>query len=122
MYKTGDLVDVHDGLLHFRGRTDNQIKHMGHRIELEEIEHTLNATKGVERAAVVHSVSQTGMSQIVAFVIFAPEVEIVAVRKLLYTALPSYMIPGRFEIADELPRNANGKVDRSRLKKQALSK
>ena len=42
MYRTGDLVREVDGLLHFVGRKDNQIKHMGYRIELEEIEAAIN--------------------------------------------------------------------------------
>ena len=41
-YKTGDLVKELDGLLYFKGRKDNQIKHMGYRIELEEIENAMN--------------------------------------------------------------------------------
>ena len=44
MYKTGDLVveDIKNDVIYFKGRKDNQIKHMGYRIELEEIEYGLN--------------------------------------------------------------------------------
>ena len=53
-YRTGDLVERDgDGLLHFRGRVDFQIKHMGYRIELEEIEFNLNTIAGVRECGVV---------------------------------------------------------------------
>jgi len=53
MYRTGDLVREAAGMLHFIGRKDNQIKHMGYRIELEEIEHALAKLPQVSQAAVV---------------------------------------------------------------------
>ena len=50
IYKTGDLASYNEqGELVFGGRKDFQIKHMGHRIELEEIELAINAADGVER-------------------------------------------------------------------------
>lgn len=54
IYRTGDLASYgEDGLLYFAGRKDFQIKHMGHRIELEEIEHALAAIPEIEDARVL---------------------------------------------------------------------
>jgi D-alanine--poly(phosphoribitol) ligase subunit 1 len=56
MYRTGDLVRLNpaDGKLYIEGRKDNQIKHMGYRIELEEIEAALHCLDYVSEAAVLH--------------------------------------------------------------------
>jgi len=115
MYRTGDLVEVRDGKLFFVGRVDNQIKHMGYRIELEEIECALIKIQDVKECAVIHTVSRNNMSKLVAYVATDVKMEDFLVRQELRKYLPGYMIPNRFEYVDELPKNANGKVDRKRM-------
>lgn len=117
MYRTGDLVryDPDDGLLYFVGRKDNQIKHMGYRIELEEIEAALASIERVSQAAVVYQRRQTSHGHIVAFLCGKTLPDEQAVRDTLKERLPPYMIPTRFEFRDHLPKNANGKVDRRAL-------
>jgi D-alanine--poly(phosphoribitol) ligase subunit 1 len=116
MYRTGDLVREAAGLLHFVGRKDNQIKHMGYRIELEEIEAAINGLANVTQAAVTYRRVHAGFGHIVAFVATSdaaatPE----RLRAELADHLPPYMIPNRFVLCKALPKNANGKVDRARL-------
>jgi D-alanine--poly(phosphoribitol) ligase subunit 1 len=116
-YRTGDLVRLAaDGrALAFVGRKDNQIKHMGYRIELEEIEAALYGIDTVAQAAVVYKPGQRGFKHIVAYVAGEGVPDAAELRRLLRLTLPDYMIPQRFEIRGELPRNANGKVDRRSL-------
>lgn len=118
MYRTGDLMrlDPDDGLLHFVARKDNQIKHMGYRIELEEIEAALGRLAGVRQCAVVYRRGQAQFGHIVAYVSGNPEqLDATCLADQMRAALPHYMVPRIFEIREELPRNANGKVDRRSL-------
>lgn len=114
MYRTGDLVRLENDGLHFVGRKDNQIKHMGHRIELEEIEAALQMIDGIKRAAVLYFNPST-FGQIVAFVAATLKKE--EIQKVLESSLPSYMLPHRIHLMDALPLNANGKVDKQALKR-----
>lgn len=117
MYRTGDLVREVDGRLHFVGRADNQIKHMGYRIELEEIESAIHRVPGVSQAAVVYRRIRDGFGHIIAHVA-CPDGTLAEqdLREALRSALPAYMLPNRFVIACDLPKNANGKIDRVLLR------
>ena len=56
MYRTGDYGRRdEDGILHFCGRMDRQIKHMGHRVELDEVERTANVVEGVAESCVIYN-------------------------------------------------------------------
>lgn len=118
MYRTGDLVREVDGQLHFIGRKDNQIKHMGYRIELEEIEHALGLLPGVAQAAVVYHRSNAAYGKLVGFVAGDPGLDEKALQAGLGQRLPDYMVPSRIVVQEHLPKNANGKVDRQQLKAQ----
>jgi D-alanine--poly(phosphoribitol) ligase subunit 1 len=117
IYRTGDLVrfDPRDGKLYIEGRQDNQIKHMGYRIELEEIEAALNCLDYVSEAAALHS-SVNGFSRIVAVVASTEAIDDQRMRRDLGKIIPSYMIPSVFHREPVLPKNANGKIDRLRLR------
>lgn len=116
-YRTGDLVRLspEDGKIHFVGRKDSQIKHQGYRIELGEIEHALGRVPGVDEASVLHS-SRDGVSLIVAVVASRSGLTADTVRREAARLVPPYMVPGRIDILDQLPKNPNGKIDRSLLK------
>lgn len=116
MYRTGDLVKEANGKLHFVGRKDNQIKHMGYRIELEEIEHALVRLPQVEQAAVVYQRSQAAYGKLVAYVASTAEVEDKALLQALAKLVPDYMVPARLIVMPKLPKNPNGKVDRQYLR------
>jgi D-alanine--poly(phosphoribitol) ligase subunit 1 len=111
-YRSGDLVcEDEDCRLWFHGRADNQIKHRGYRIELEEIDLTVQAVPGVRRAVAVMLSTGNGEELAVAFMadrsIAHDEVQAACKRRL-----PAYMQPTLVFQVPDLPRNANGKVDR----------
>lgn len=116
-YRTGDLVrlDADGRTLHFIGRADNQIKHMGYRIELEEIEAAINRIEGVKQAAVVQKDDASGMKIMAAYVSTDAALTKAQLRERLAALLPHYMVPQHFEIRSTLPNNVNGKVDRVAL-------
>ncbi len=107
-YFTGDLAHYDEaGELFFAGRKDFQIKHMGHRIELEEIEHALNQVAGVENSCCFMNVKR---NRLVGFYYgSAGEKEIKASLK---RKLPAYMIPHTIVKVEQIPLNKNGKTDR----------
>ncbi|MDX1975385.1 MAG: amino acid adenylation domain-containing protein [Rickettsiales bacterium] len=115
-YRTGDLVwqDGQTGYYHFAGRKDNQIKHMGYRIELEEIEAALASFDAIAQSAVIYHKKTPHGGSIIAFV-SATSANLDAIKQQLRDRLPSYMIPDDIIIRDQLPKNANGKVDRKAL-------
>lgn len=116
-YRTGDLVRRDgQGRLHFKGRSDFQIKHMGYRIELEEIEAALSSLVGVVECAVVYQSLGDGLGQIVAFVTLAVAASGETLLEELSALLPAYMVPRRLHRLDALPKNANGKIDRLALR------
>lgn len=113
-YRTGDLgcYDT-DGELIFSGRKDFQIKHMGHRIELEEIEHILNQIDGVSKSCCIMNPKK---NQLIAF--YLGEITAEEIRSELKKRVPSYMIPHKIIQERVLPLNKNGKTDREYLKRK----
>ena len=113
MYRTGDLAELkEDGNYYFAARKDFQIKHMGHRIELEEIETYINAVEGVVRASCLFDDQK---NKIVACCVgTADRKEII---EKLKESLPKYMIPNIFISMEALPLNKNGKIDRQLLRR-----
>jgi D-alanine--poly(phosphoribitol) ligase subunit 1 len=117
LYRTGDLVRLakDDGKIHFVGRKDNQIKHQGYRIELGEIEHALCRLSAVDEAVALHT-AQDGISLIVAIVAGRNGLRADLIQKEIANIIPAYMVPGRIEVLEQLPKNQNGKIDRGLLK------
>lgn len=108
-YCTGDL-GVYDsgGELYFSGRKDFQIKHMGHRIELEEIECALNQVEGIERSCCCINRKR---NRIIAF--YQGEISGQEARERLAEKLPAYMLPHQMIPVEDMPLNKNGKTDRN---------
>lgn len=115
-YLTGDLVveDLETKMLHFKGRRDHQIKKMGYRIELEEIEIAIGSIPTIEEAAVLYERTEAGLGRIVA-VIVSDVMDEQTLLAQLRAKLPPYMIPDRAHFISELPKNQNGKIDRLKL-------
>jgi amino acid adenylation domain-containing protein len=120
IYRTGDLARVGpDGLVHFLGRADSQIKSRGYRIELGEIETALNALGDLSECAVV-GVETGGFEGTAICCAYASTngngPQPAGVRKELAAVLPTYMLPSRWMTMERLPKNVNGKIDRRRLR------
>jgi amino acid adenylation domain-containing protein len=118
MYRTGDLVRRRaDAALDFLGRTDQQIKIRGHRVEPGEIESALAAIDDVGQAVVVAR-PIAGETRLVAYVVPRPGAEpppAAALRAALAARLPDYMLPAAFMPLDRLPLTENGKLDHAAL-------
>jgi len=113
LYKTGDIGYFgEDGELYFAGRKDNQIKHRGYRIELEEIEACGGAFEGVERGCCIYNPEK----EVIIF-FYEGRIEEVKVKENFRNKLASYMVPGKVVKLDRLPVMAGGKIDRKALSK-----
>jgi amino acid adenylation domain-containing protein len=118
IYRTGDLGRLlPDGNIEILGRTDFQVKILGHRVEAGEIEAALLRHPAV-RAAVVVGHGPRGRQRLAAYVVprdgsAPPQGE--ELRQHLARLLPQHMVPGTITALAELPLSANGKVDRRAL-------
>ena len=118
IYRTGDLVKIgEDGELYYLTRKDFQVKHMGHRVELGEIEVCLQSANGVDRACCVFDERK---DKIIA--IYSGKTEKSELVKQLEKELPQFMIPQNFYLIETFPLNKNGKIDRNKLKEEYVSK
>lgn len=119
IYKSGDLVKFNsiDNLIYFSGRKDNQIKRMGYRIELEEIENALASLDYIEENAVIYiNNNYNETSGKIIGCVRSINVEESRIIKDLEKIIPSYMLPNEFRFYEHLPKNQNGKIDRLQLK------
>jgi amino acid adenylation domain-containing protein len=116
-YRTGDRVRYHDGELLFLGRLDDQVKVHGYRVELGEIEAVLREHPAVDEAVVVALESERGEIQLCGLYCGRGN----GVADYARNRLPAYMLPARWLRVDEFPVNANGKIDRGRLRRLALT-
>ncbi|MDR0347069.1 MAG: D-alanine--poly(phosphoribitol) ligase subunit DltA, partial [Coriobacteriales bacterium] len=123
-YRTGDAGYLDEnGMLHYRGRMDFQIKLNGYRIELGDIEAQLRCLPSVSNAVVLPHYQGDKVNHLVACVVEAPsasqeESELkrgIALKEQLAEELPAYMIPRIFRFWKSFPLTANGKVDRAAL-------
>jgi amino acid adenylation domain-containing protein len=118
IYRTGDLARwTDDGQLAFLGRADGQVKFLGYRIELAEIERALQACVEVRDAAAACRQDDKGGESLVAYVVPAGVVHpsLDRLRTELRSRLPEHMIPTNFVFLDALPCTRSGKVDRQAL-------
>ena len=117
IYKTGDIGKYNAaGELLFVSRRDYQIKHMGHRVELGEIEVNVSALPGVQMAACIYD--ETRGKIVLYYVGGLTEAELTSSLK---QKLPRYMLPNRLIRLERLPQTANGKIDRAGLKSRYLA-
>jgi acyl-CoA ligase (AMP-forming) (exosortase A-associated) len=112
---SGDtVIEGADGLLRFVGRDDEMIKSAGNRISPLEVEEAVLAG-GEAHEAVAVGVPDARLGQAISVMLAGDESGEAALRTRLRTALPSFMQPGVYLWRHELPRNANGKLDRSAI-------
>jgi D-alanine--poly(phosphoribitol) ligase subunit 1 len=115
-YLTGDLaMQDSSGYFHCLGRIDNQVKILGHRVELEEIDSSLRTASKTSVVATVAWPVVDGITQgLVAFV-GTQSADLQQIIPELKTYLPSYMVPNRIIALDDMPFNQSGKIDRQAL-------
>ena len=112
-YMTGDLGEIRDDLLFYLGRKDNQVKYLGYRVDLLDIEENIKRINGVNDCVVIPVYDNKGsIKMFKAFVILSEKVN---VREELENILPSYMIPKIIKEVEQFPLNENNKIDRRRL-------
>ena len=118
LYKTGDLVRLlPDGNLEFLGRTDDQIKIRGSRVEPNEVSVALSQHAAIDTSVVVARKDPSGSHVLVAYVVPKSGMNLNAteLRSHLQVHVPDYMIPSTFVLMDIFPLTTNGKVDRAAL-------
>lgn len=121
LYATGDMVcRKADGLLYFMGRKDFQVKVRGYRIELADIENTLQTHPDVQQC--IAEVRQIGgAKQLVAHIETTNnQLTAITLRTWLLDKLSTYMIPVYWSFSNHFPLTHNGKIDRSRLPEPQL--
>ena len=122
-YRTGDLCCFADGMFHYRGRIDNQIKLNGYRIEIEDIENNFTKVQNITRAAVLAVMDDAGerVDHITAFVTLQQKGNLsvlaqrIQILKEVGAYLPAYMLPRKIYVVDAFPLNTNGKIDKKEL-------
>lgn len=119
IYATGDLVKKNRKKeIIFIGRKDNQIKHYGHRIELDEIEHIIiNKCKLVKNGCAVYN---DKIKKIIFYYENNKEININNYNNKLKKFLTKYSLPDKWIKLNKLPQNLNGKIDRLKLKKYKI--
>jgi amino acid adenylation domain-containing protein len=116
MYRTGDLGRMRaDMNMEFIGRKDNQVKIMGFRVELGEIESVLNACDLVQSAVVLAKNDSEGKKRLIGYVVSNGSFNKEDLTSYLKTKLPHYMVPAVWFSLAELPLTPNGKIDRNIL-------
>ncbi|MBQ1375398.1 MAG: amino acid adenylation domain-containing protein [Clostridia bacterium] len=117
IYRTGDLVvEGEDGNYTYVSRKDFQIKHMGHRIELAEIEIAVNALDFVDYSCCIYD---TAHEKIVLFYQSEKECNNDIVEGIS-KVLPKYMQPNKYVWLEKMPFNSHAKIDRKRIKEEYL--
>jgi amino acid adenylation domain-containing protein len=118
MYWTGDLARLlDDGNIELLGRIDQQVKIRGQRVELGEIESTVNQHPGVRDSVVIAREDAPGDKRLVAYVVAHQEaaIDVNELKSFLRSKLPEYMVPHGVMLIESIPLLPNGKVNRREL-------
>lgn len=113
IYRTGDLAKYNElGEVMFLSRKDNQVKHMGQRVELGEIEILINSLELIEASICFYDHDK----QKIVLIYQGPQADKKYILNGIKSTLPKYMFPNTIISMEQLPYNLNGKIDRSLLK------
>jgi amino acid adenylation domain-containing protein len=120
LYRTSDRVCVRQGLMHFLGRADQQVKLRGYRIEPGEIENVLAKLEAIEDAAVIVREDQPGRKYLAGYLrlkdgVSWDEAAECELRQQLMQRLPEYMVPSAYLVVDQFPLTPSGKLNRRAL-------
>ena len=115
-FKTSDYAKKDsDGKYTILGRIDNMVKINGNRVDPSEIESAAKSALSLE-SCVVKAFAKNGLVRLGLFYKDEKEIDVAEAAKKLGSYLPIFMIPSFFVKLDEIPFNANGKVDKLALK------
>jgi amino acid adenylation domain-containing protein len=118
LYRTGDMAcSLPDGQIAFLGRTDDQLKIRGYRVEPNEVVTVLDRHPMVQASVVVAREDIPSDRRLVAYVVPKEKAQLTdkVLREFLLLNLPEYMVPTSFCRLESLPLNASGKIDRTAL-------
>ena len=116
MYQTGDVARwLPEGLIDFIGRSDEQIKFHGYRVELNEIRSALNRHPQVRESVVVVAGERNGGEVLLAYYVSRQELEADQLRAFLAESVIEETIPNLFVHLKKLPLTLNGKINYSAL-------
>ena len=122
MYHSGDLMAwTADGELEFHGRKDNMVKVNGQRVELGEVESVMSRHEALADVACAKK-TVNGGDNLCLYYVLKPGATATKTELTAFGAqtLPHYMVPTLFMALDQIPRNANGKIDRGALPEPAI--
>lgn len=122
LYRTGDRVRwLPGGELLYLGRTDEQVKIRGHRIEPAEIEAVLQKHEEIKACVITAHPDHNGYNRLIAYVIPTATFDAKAIESYLRERLPNYMVPSVWLELEEIPLTVNGKVNKKALPKPTLA-
>lgn len=121
MYRTGDLAKwLKDGNIDCIGRMDSQVKIKGIRVEIYEIENTINSIPEIKSSVCVARTDEKGETYLKAFYVSDDEIDPKKVKDYLNTLLPPYMVPEYIMQIDKIPVTPIGKVNKKKLPKKNI--
>ena len=116
LYKTGDLVCfTESGELRYLERIDGQVKILGNRIELDEIENVTREIDGITECAAVIIDDELNKKIYLYYVSNNENISANTIKDYIFDKLPFYMLPAKYVKIDKIPLNYNGKVDKKLL-------
>ncbi|MFM7802242.1 MAG: AMP-binding protein, partial [Limnohabitans sp.] len=116
-YRTGDLaIKDQSGVFHYLGRLDNQIKVLGHRVELEDVDAHVRTVTGSDLIGSVAWPVMDGMPIGIVSFVCGSVIDTSEAIQILKRRLPAYMVPSRLIELSNMPYNNHGKVDRKALR------
>jgi D-alanine--poly(phosphoribitol) ligase subunit 1 len=121
-YRTGDVVSWHEGVgFHFRGRLDRQVKLLGNRIELQEVEAVLRSVVGCTLAAAVAVRNASGVCERIVAYCDRLNADESTVKANCLAHMPRYMVPERIYELESFPLSDHGKIDYLQLTARAAA-
>jgi len=123
IYRTGDIgYYLDNGDIICLGRTDDQVKVRGFRLEPGEVEHVLIECEGVKEAVLLAAGGQENDRRLLAFIVPEnPSLNISHLRRTLKDRVPDHMVPSVIVKIDKIPLTSNGKADRNALLKKGMA-
>lgn len=121
VYLTGDFGYIYQNELYYIGRSDNQIKINGYRIEIQEIVNCILESELVFDALILSNYYAENSIELVAYIIPKMDYKEEKLQQYLKLHIPTYMIPHKFVCVPEYPLNSNGKIDYTELRKNDKS-